>query len=1244
MRILEMTNTYTPIVGGVERSIRSFVDEFKKRGHEIMIVAPTFEGMPDKEEGVLRLAAIQRFNHSDFSVNLPIPGILEKLMRDFKPDIVHSHHPFLVGDMALRLSGQYNIPLVFTYHTMFEEYLHYLPFHNDAVKRFVIELSAGYANLADYVIVPSQSVYEILRARKVEAPMEIIPTGVDSGKFSMGNGSKIRKWFKIPQEVFVIGHIGRLAPEKNLDFLAESVSDFLIKAESTHALIVGRGSMEKKMRQIFHDKGVSSRVHFSGVLQGQKLINAYHAMDIFAFTSVTETQGVVLTEAMSAGIPVVAINAPGSRDVVKDEKNGRLIDGCNAEKFTEALFWCANQKFHEFQVMKQECLNISKLFSIEHCSQRLLKIYDSVQSQKKKLHQEKHTIWLTVLHRIKTEWEMAKNLAEASGAAFHIKNSSSHNYMENWFLKVRRWGSKREWASYFLGLSKSTGTQDHPGLVLIQVDGLSKKQLERAIKSGKVPFLKRLLEKEKYHLYPYYSGQPSSTPSVQGELFYGVKQGVPAFAFFDKKSNRVFRMYDGEASLEVQERLAKKGEGLLKGGSSYSNVYSGGAQESHFCSVSLGWHQIWKRVDVVNIVFFILTHLLTFAWTIFLVALEFVLAFIDCVGGVLKGYHWRKELKFILTRPVMCILLRDLIVLGATIDIARGLPVVHMNFLGYDEHAHRRGPSSLFAHKLLVGIDRAIAKVYQHSLHSPRRNYDIWIYSDHGQEDVISYRKEYGRPVSEAVGEVFGKEGRKNNLSPFLNGIEFQRIRYLGGRIFQKLLFGTETEEKWNNEHIIVTAIGPTANVYLPKELTLEERNCFAGKLVSEAKIPLVLASDGEGKLKAWNEEGIFDFPEHAEKVLGKHPYLKEVTRDLISICHHPDAGVFTLSGWRPGKPPYSFPIENGAHAGPGIEETNAFALIPADINLHFGDCLSGSLLGKRIYLRTQDIRKAALRFLGRSYDVIPAKTGIHVKENIESPQGELNGNDGRNKRRTVRIMTYNVHSCVGMDGKISPERIARAIARHEPDIVALQELDMTKKRTGNIDQPNMIAKHLEMMYHFHPVLQVEEEQYGNAILSRYPIRLMKIEELPGRAENAHWQPRGALWVAVDINENIRLQVINTHLGLRKKEHWAQVRTLLGSEWLGDLKCDGLTIFLGDFNALPNSKVCRAIKEASLRDAQETLENYKPQATWFGHMPLRRIDHIFVGNAIEVKNVEVPRTKLDKLASDHLPLIVDVEV
>src|SRR3989338_5060675 len=187
MNILMMTNTYKPLVGGLEISIENFTREFRKAGHRVVIMAPEYPDMRP-EAGVVRIPAIQNFNGSDFSVQLPLPGASAEALGDFRPDIIHSHHPFLIGDTALRMASKYNVPLVFTHHTLYEENVHYIPGNKKALKRFIIELSTGYANLADQVFAPSESIMDMLKERNVETPIEVVPSGIHVGHFGRGAG------------------------------------------------------------------------------------------------------------------------------------------------------------------------------------------------------------------------------------------------------------------------------------------------------------------------------------------------------------------------------------------------------------------------------------------------------------------------------------------------------------------------------------------------------------------------------------------------------------------------------------------------------------------------------------------------------------------------------------------------------------------------------------------------------------------------------------------------------------------------------------------------------------------------------------------------------------------------------------------------------------------------------------------------------------------------------------------------
>lgn len=229
MNILIMTNTFSPHVGGVARSIEAFTNEYRRRGHKVVVIAPAFKHIDKNEQNVIRIPAIQNFNGSDFSVVLPIPGIISSTVKEFKPDIIHSQHPFLIGSSALRVAHTYDIPLVFTHHTKYEEYTHYMPGNSKLLQQFVIDLSTNYANLCDLVFTPSDSIRELIIKRGVSSNIVTLPTGVDTRKYLKADGMAFRQTLGIPENAFVIGHLGRLAKEKNLDFLSDAIIKFLLK-------------------------------------------------------------------------------------------------------------------------------------------------------------------------------------------------------------------------------------------------------------------------------------------------------------------------------------------------------------------------------------------------------------------------------------------------------------------------------------------------------------------------------------------------------------------------------------------------------------------------------------------------------------------------------------------------------------------------------------------------------------------------------------------------------------------------------------------------------------------------------------------------------------------------------------------------------------------------------------------------------------------------------------------------------
>ncbi|HWR77454.1 MAG TPA: alkaline phosphatase family protein, partial [Thiobacillus sp.] len=362
--------------------------------------------------------------------------------------------------------------------------------------------------------------------------------------------------------------------------------------------------------------------------------------------------------------------------------------------------------------------------------------------------------------------------------------------IETFFRRLRRNLSRSVWLARLLRLPVSEGSPTRPGLIMVQIDGLSQPQFVRALDRGELPFLRRLIRREHYQLHAHYSGLPSTTPAVQAELFYGVKGAVPAFSFRDHESRRLVRMYEPDAAARVEALHSGNGNGaLLEGGSAYSDNYTGGAAESHFCPSAIGWGSTLRAANPLVLLAFLISNFYSFLRVAVLLLMELGLALLDFVRGLVGGYDFFKELKFIPTRVAIAILLRELCVIGGKIDISRGMPVIHLNFLGYDEQSHRRGPHSLFAHWTLKGIDDAVARLWRAANHSAWRHYEVWIYSDHGQAAVRPYQQAQGYTLEDAVAAAFEKLGTAAlKVRPQgAGGIQTQRVRVLGGQKIQRL-------------------------------------------------------------------------------------------------------------------------------------------------------------------------------------------------------------------------------------------------------------------------------------------------------------------------------------------------------------------------------------------------------------------------------------------------------------------------
>jgi glycosyltransferase involved in cell wall biosynthesis len=417
MKIALFTNTYLPHIGGVARSVKTLEDACRQRGHEVHVVAPEFEhAVP--APGVLRVPAIQNFNGSDFSVRLPVPNVIRDCMDGFRPDVIHSHHPFLLGDAALREAWKRHVPIVFTHHTLYERYTHYVPMDSPALKRVAVQLATEYANLCDQVIAPSASIESLLHERGVRTPIAAIPTGIDTSFFARGDGARFRTQAGLAAGTRVIGHVGRLAQEKNLLFLADAISRLLKEDSAAVFLVIGDGDARHEMLDVIQrETGSPSRVHAPGKLTGPALADAYAAMDCFVFASQTETQGLVLAEAMAAGTPVVALDGPGVREIMRDGANGRLLPG-DADPST---FATTVSRLMNHTEASRRCSDgarsTAKEYDTDCCVTRLLECYQDLVRRYQARGRADLAPWDRLLTGIEIEWNLLVEKMSAAAAA-----------------------------------------------------------------------------------------------------------------------------------------------------------------------------------------------------------------------------------------------------------------------------------------------------------------------------------------------------------------------------------------------------------------------------------------------------------------------------------------------------------------------------------------------------------------------------------------------------------------------------------------------------------------------------------------------------------------------------------------------------------------------------------------------------------------------------------------------------------
>ncbi|MGI5912455.1 MAG: glycosyltransferase family 4 protein [Syntrophomonadaceae bacterium] len=339
MNIGIFTDSYKPYISGVVTSICTFRDELEKMGHNLFIFAPSYPGYNVRDKNVYRYYSVPSPTNPDYTLAIPIFPGMSSLVKNLDLDIIHVHSPFTMGRRGLHFARRYDLPIVFTYHTLYDKYVHYVPVAQDLARDVAIKYSTYFCNQCDHIIVPSHEVDAILTNYDIKTPRTVIPTGVSVGKFQGGDKNWFHQNYNIPRKNRILLFVGRLTKEKNLDFLLDAFNLVHNQLPDTTLILTAQGPLEGELKNHAQNLGLSleNEVVFTGALDFETLINVYCAADLFVFSSVTETQGLVLIEAMAAGLPVVAVKAFGVQDMVDDGVNGYLTQ-CNINDFSSAVY------------------------------------------------------------------------------------------------------------------------------------------------------------------------------------------------------------------------------------------------------------------------------------------------------------------------------------------------------------------------------------------------------------------------------------------------------------------------------------------------------------------------------------------------------------------------------------------------------------------------------------------------------------------------------------------------------------------------------------------------------------------------------------------------------------------------------------------------------------------------------------------------------------------------------------------
>jgi 1,2-diacylglycerol 3-alpha-glucosyltransferase len=335
MRVGLFTNNYLPFRGGVTTAVETLRQGLTAQGHQVWVFAPAWRGPQADPEFVFRYPSVPAPTYPGFAVPLPFSRRLGRAARDLGIDVFHAQHPFLLGVTARRLARATGRPLVFTYHTRYEKYAHYVPLPERLVAAAAVRLASRFADSADLVIAPSARIADTLAQVGVRASISVVPTGVPLDLFRPGDRVVARRDLGLPERAPICLYVGRLDREKNVERVIEAFGSIADAVSDARLLLVGQGSHEAALKRLAAASPAGTRVTFTGSVAREALPPYYRAADLFLFSSETETQGLVLAEAHACALPAVAVHASGVDEVVRDGETG-LLTKSDAQELADA--------------------------------------------------------------------------------------------------------------------------------------------------------------------------------------------------------------------------------------------------------------------------------------------------------------------------------------------------------------------------------------------------------------------------------------------------------------------------------------------------------------------------------------------------------------------------------------------------------------------------------------------------------------------------------------------------------------------------------------------------------------------------------------------------------------------------------------------------------------------------------------------------------------------------------------------